>query len=61
MTSVHATYKQMKRNDMEHMCSAGLPYLSLFEEVQGNLDVLQSVETHAALFSGLKRSETERK
>lgn len=45
---------------MEQMRRAGLPYLSLFEEVQGNLHVLQPVESHAALFSRLKKSETKR-
>lgn len=44
----------------EFTCCA-VPYLSLLEEVQGNLHVLQSMEPHAALFSGLKESETERK
>lgn len=38
----------------------GLPYLSLFEEVQGNLHVLQPVESHAALLSRLEKSEMER-
>lgn len=37
------------------MCCVVLSYLSLFEEVQGNLHVLQSMESHAALFSGLKK------
>lgn len=31
----------------------GVTDLSVFEEVQGNLDILQLVEAHSALFSGL--------
>ena len=52
---------------METALVLWLPYLSTFEEVQGNLNILQFVEAHAALLSGLedkkqykKRLEEER-
>lgn len=36
------------------MCVCQL-YLSLFEEVQGDLDILEPVKSHATLFPGLKK------
>ena len=36
-----------------YICVCVFLYLSLFEEVQGYLDVLESMEPHSAFLSGL--------